>query len=184
MSKKYDIRFCKCGRIHAIDNAVLDKALKNNKNLLLICGGCGAATLIGADVDAEGYMMYSADFSPYENTSIIPADFENSDTRKGIEEIFYSLGYKVPMMTEEYATMCFSGYFVDTTCPDFSEIQKTNITTEEIMNFIDEHNRNKIAVNMSRFIRETPDDVLEAVSSYLMRGFDWVGTKYEKSWHK
>ena len=44
MSRKYDMRICKCGRIHMVDEDKLERALKNNKNLLLVCGGCGAAT--------------------------------------------------------------------------------------------------------------------------------------------
>ena len=55
-----------------IDEDKLEKVLENNKNLLLICGGCGTATLIGADIEPDWngpnkkcYMMYSGDLSPY-----------------------------------------------------------------------------------------------------------------------
>lgn len=47
MNRKYDMRICKCGRIHMVPNEKIEKALKNNRNLLLICAGCGTATLIG-----------------------------------------------------------------------------------------------------------------------------------------
>ena len=96
MSKKYDMRICKCGRIHMIDEDKLEKALENNKNLLLICGGCGTATLIGADIEPDlnepnkkCYMMYSGDLSPYEDKSITTTDFESTEHHKGIEEIIY-----------------------------------------------------------------------------------------------
>ena len=51
--RKYDMRICKCGRIHMIEMDKLDEALHNNKNLLLICAGCGKATNIGADIEPD-----------------------------------------------------------------------------------------------------------------------------------
>lgn len=53
MSRKYDIRICKCGRIHAIPNERIEKALDADKNFLLICAACGNATLIGADISPD-----------------------------------------------------------------------------------------------------------------------------------
>ena len=84
MSRKYDIRICKCGRIHAIPNERIEKALDADKNFLLICAACGDATLIGADISPafddpskDCYEMYSVDFSSYEDKVI------NTDTFKG-----------------------------------------------------------------------------------------------------
>ena len=59
MERKYDMRICRCGRIHMIENKEIDKALEENKNLLLICGGCGQAILIGADI--EPCLLYTSD---------------------------------------------------------------------------------------------------------------------------
>lgn len=53
MSRKYDIRICKCGRIHAIPNERIEKALDADKNFLLICAACGNATLIGANISPD-----------------------------------------------------------------------------------------------------------------------------------
>ena len=53
MSRKYDIRICKCGRIHAIPNERIKNALNADKNFLLICAACGNATLIGADISPD-----------------------------------------------------------------------------------------------------------------------------------
>ena len=36
MNRKYDMRICKCGRIHMIPTEKIEKALEDNKNLLLI----------------------------------------------------------------------------------------------------------------------------------------------------
>ena len=66
--RKYDMNICKCGRIHMVDEDKVTKALENDKNLLLICAGCGAAKLIGGDEevdffepDKKAYMMYNFD---------------------------------------------------------------------------------------------------------------------------
>ena len=187
---KYDMRICRCGRIHMIDNNRINSALKKNKNLLLICAGCGAATLIGADVEMdwtvqgkekteEIYMMYSNEFSASEDSINTPADFKTTDNHKGIEEIIYSQGLKVPMMSGQYATDYFNGIFSDRWHPDFYKIQRDDITVKEIMNFIDEFNRDRTTVNMDRFIYESPEDMLDEISRYSIKGFNWAGTKWE-----
>ena len=190
MSRKYDIRICKCGRIHMVPNGKLDKALENNKNLLLVCGGCGAAALIGADIepdwnepDKDCYMMYSINFSPYRDTTISASDFESTEIKKGIEKIIYSHGIKVPMMTGQYATDYSNGRFSDRWYPDFYKIQRKDVTVNEIMTFIDEYTHDRTTVNMNRFILETPEDMLEEISHYLIDGFDWKGTKWETEWN-
>lgn len=190
MKTKYDMRICKCGRIHMVDNSVLMKALNNNKNLLLICAGCGNATLIGADIEKNlfdenktSYMMYACDFSEYENASITVSDFTPTEKHKGIEEIVYSHGYRVPMMSGMYATDYSFGMFSDRWYPDFYKIQRSDITVKEIMEFIDEYTHDRTTVNMSRFIRETPDDVLDEISRFMIEGLNFYGTKWETEWN-
>lgn len=187
---KYDMRICKCGRIHMIDYNKLDKALENNKNLLLICGGCGNATLIGADITADWddpdgncYMIYSNNFSLYGNKSITANDFKSTEECKGIEEIIYSHGLTVPMMTGMNATDFDNGNFFDRWHPDFWKIQRNNITVEEIMDFIDKYMHDRTTVDMNRFIHETPEDMLEEISRYSIDGLNWKGTKWETRWN-
>lgn len=189
MKRKYDMQICNCGRIHMVDNGKLDKALENNKDLLLVCAGCGNATLIGADItpyqsDSGGncYMMYSHDFSSCEDKSISDVCFKSTEDSKGIEEILYSHGIKVPMMTGQYATDYCNGIFSDRWYPDFYKIQRKDITVGEIMEFIDKYNHDRVTVNMRRFINETPDDLLDEISQYWIDGFDWKGTKWESEW--
>ena len=190
MNRKYDMRICKCGRIHMLDNNKLNEALENNKNILLVCAGCGSATLIGANIEPDWndpskdcYMMYSGDFSDYEDKSITAADFESTEEQKGIEEIIYSHGLKVPMMTGQYATDYFNGIFSDRWYPDFYKIQRSDITVNEIMDFIDEYDHDRTTVNMDRFIHETPEDMLEEISHYSIDGLDFKGTKWETEWN-
>ena len=53
MGSKYDMRICKCGRIHMVPSERRNKALEVNKDLLLICGECGASTLIGGQISNQ-----------------------------------------------------------------------------------------------------------------------------------
>ena len=191
MSRKYDIRICKCGRIHAVSNKKIEKALENNKNFLLICAACGNAVLIGANVTPDWvdpsrdcYEMYAGSFSPYKDKTINEDTFKGNEKEKAVEEILYSHGFKVPMKTGQYATDYFNGRFSDRWYPDFYKIQRNDITAKEIMDFIDEYTHDRTTVSMNRFINETPDDVLEELSNYYIKGLDWKGTKFEKTWHE
>lgn len=186
---KYNMRICKCGRIHMIDNARIDQALESNKNLLLICAGCGNATVIGADIQPDyydstkiSYNMYSFALSEHKDKTIDMSDFECTN-RKAIDIIIYSHGYKVPMMTGMYATDYLSGTFSDRWYPDFYKIQRKNITVDEIMKFIDKYNSDRTTVNMARFINETPEDIIEEISHYSIKGLNFKGTKYENEWN-
>lgn len=184
------MHICKCGRIHMVDNNKLEKALEQNKNILLVCGGCGKRSCIGADVGPDyynpnetAYTMYSYDFYSDENKYITEKDFHESSHQKGISEIFFSAGIKVPMMTGMYATDYCNGMFSDRWYPDFYKIQRPDITVDEIMDFINKYTKDRTTVNMKRFINETPDDMLDEISHYMIDGFNWKGTKWETSWN-
>ena len=184
---KYEMRICSCGRIHMVNAEKIDKACEVNKDLLLICAGCGKAILIGADIEPdwedpnkECYSMYTRVFSQNNDSIINPYTFEDAEGKKAIGEIIYSHGYRVPMLTGQYATDYFNGRFSDRWYPDFYKIQRENITVPEIMEFIKEYTHDRTTVNMSRFISQTPEDVLEEISHYWIEGLDWTGTKWER----
>lgn len=185
MGRKYDIKICSCGHIHAIPVEKIDTAVNNDKDLLLICGHCGAATLIGADVitssNKKRYMMYNRDFSSHESSSIGKDIFDGTETQKAVQEIFYSHGYGVPMKTGYNATDYMDGVFYDNSYPLIYEIQRNDITPEEIFSYFAEYDHKRSTVNMGMFIRLTPDDVLQELSGYLIDGLDWSGTKYERN---
>lgn len=191
--KKYDMRICKCGRIHMIPEENLTRALENDKNLVLMCAGCGSATIIGADIEPDMfsenpndlcYMMYAGDLSPYENKIITEEIFKGSEREKAVSEIFYSHGLKVPMKTGNYANNYFDGRFADMWYPDFYKIQRKDVTVPEIMDFIKEFTEERTTVSMNRFINENPEDMIEEISHYWIKGFDWTGTKYENEFNK
>ena len=187
MMRKYDMRICSCGRIHMIQNDKLHDAFENNKDFLLICGGCGAATLIGADEEPDWdnpericFNLYSKSL-PTNKEYITESNFSsNVLDNKPISAIMHSNGYKVPMLTGEYANNYFGGKFTDMVYPDLYKIQRKDITVQEIMNFIDKYNHDRTTVNMDRFINETPAEILEEISNYTIDGFNWKNTKYEK----
>jgi hypothetical protein len=104
--RNYDLHICKCGRIHMVSEEKINNALMVNKDLLVICAGCGKAIKIGADIeedwfepDKDCYMMYTKDVTDNEDISFTSKSFETTEEEKGISEIIYSQGYKVPMKT-------------------------------------------------------------------------------------
>lgn len=190
MDRKYEMKICECGRIHMIPIEKIDNALDKNKHFVLVCAGCGDATVIGANVESDYldprkdcYMMYSTDLSSNKDKSIIVNDFSSTDEQKGIEEIFYSHGIKVPMMTGMYATDFSCDKFSDRWYPDFYKIQRSDITVAEIMQFINEYTHDRTTVNMARLISETPDEMLDVISQYYIEAFDWRGTKWESEFN-
>ena len=58
------------------------------------------------------------------------------------------------------------------------------VTAAEVQEFLENARKEAGTVNMNRFIRENEDDMLEEISHYLIKGFDWKGTKYEKEWNE
>lgn len=164
MSKKFDMRICGCGRIHMVPIEKVDNALKENKNLLLICGGCGKATIIGADIeldwfneDSDGliYNMYSYKFS---DRSISAENFEDHRDSKPLSEIFYSHGVRVPMMTGMHAGRYANGKFSDEWYPDFSKIERKDITVEEITKYLSLEEMADIVLRDCERILGNPDE--------------------------
>lgn len=181
---KHTVRFCKCGKIHLIPNDKLDKAYKSDKDLLFVCADCGAASIMGADKEADGayiyYLTYSYDFSD-KSTSITQDCFSGSKSKKAISEIYYSHGIKVPMKNGYYATRYFNDMFMDDRfISNLYEIDRYDVSPEEVHEFIEKTKHEMCTVNMVRFIRETPDEALEEISKYYVPAFDWSGTKYQK----
>ena len=184
----YNMIICDCGRIHMIESERISKALDNNKDLLAICANCGNGFILGGDRDYDWidgdpestiYMMYNKPLSTDKDVIIEADDFKTTKECKGIEEILYTHGVKVPMISGEYADKYFDGIFFDSSC-NYDKIYEKDITIKEIINFIDESKTKRQKVDMDRFINETPEDMLDEISNYYIDGFDWSGTKYQK----
>jgi len=162
--KKYDVRFCNCGRVHFIDQTKIDQAIENEKQVLVICNNCGNSFIIGAD---KGYDEY-LDQEIYNMYSYGMRDTELNDLSR-IDSIVFTAGEQVRMMTGGTATYqgdCFIDW--ETKKPDnisneeWEKMQKT-VNTQHTINWIRD------------------EDKLEQMSHYVV-GIDWKGTKYEKAW--
>lgn len=183
-STKYDIRICKCGRIHTIPYEKIDKALNDNKNIILACMNCGALSIIGGDYiedfdnDLCGYEMYTN--SVAEDVYCVNESLFKAGDRKALQEIFFSKGYPVPMLTGEYADVFINGEFCDTS--SFNNINGLSriYNIDILMDAVKTRNEHAKQVNMNYFISITPDDVLEELSGYYISGLDWKDTKYYK----
>lgn len=192
--RKYDMRICGCGRIHMIPVEKVDNAIHANKNLGVICGGCGSILAIGADAHPDWnepektcYDMYSFDVNlneVHQSIEITPEAFTTGILNmKPFSELWYDLGIKVPMMTGEYARSHFGDHFCDMWWPDWYKVQRSDVTVEDFQKFIADYTHNQRTVNMDRFIHETPDEYLEEISHYWIKAFDWRGTKYDNKFN-
>ena len=188
---KFDVRFCKCGRIHFIENNLIDEALEQDKNLMFVCGGCGSVLLIGADRETDWndsnktiYNMYT--FEKAEEQQIWDTSlFDGSDKKKAVSKIFYSKGIQVMMMTGYFAKSFEHGIgrFQDIWYPDFWRIPN-NATAEDYKAFIEQWKNDSVTVNMSYLLRTLTEEQAEALSGYVIEGLNWKGTKFEKQWHQ
>ena len=188
---KFDVRICKCGRIHFIDNSLIDEALEQDKNLMVIGGGCGSVQLIGADRETDWvdtgktvFNMYT--FSVQEEQQIWDASlFTGDDKTKPVNKILYDAGVQVMMETGYYAKSFESGIgrFQDIWYPDFWRI-KTNATAEDYKAFIEQWQKDSVTVNMPFLLRTLTEEQAQALYGYVIEGLDWKGTKFEREWHR
>lgn len=161
---KYEVYFCSCGRVHFINTEKLNKAIENEKQLLVVCNNCGNSFVEGAnkEQDYEGkecYMMYSFNMK----------DTEINDMSK-IDSIVFTLGEHIRMMTGGEATYYGSGTFIDW------ETKKPNNVTDE------EWEVTRKTVNVQHTINWIKDDnKLNHMSNYVT-DINWKGTKFEKKW--
>lgn len=188
MGMDCQVRICKCGRIHFIERSVVTEAVEADKELLVICGGCGAADIIGADKVAENgnniYMMYSFDFTEGEQKREIDvSSFETVEGKtKGLYKIIFDPGIKVMMMTGFYATHYDNAGFTDLSWPILSFLNKnpSAFTPEEACEEIKNHRRDMVTVNMKSLLSKLTEDEAECLSHYIINGLDWTETKYER----
>lgn len=178
MSKKYRLMICDCGRIHLISNDQIIKSFDDNKDIMIICGGCGKVTIIGADQDCDWiaentYYPYTHELSR-EKSKVITADaFKGTKGQKAISKIIYDAGIQVPMMTGRYATSYSDGIFYDDREPDLDEIYRADINFDKVHAFISKHKLNMITVDMTKLIKESPAELIKELSSYYIVGLNW-----------
>ena len=173
---KYHVNVCNCGRIHMVEVAKLNKAYDDEKELLMICGGCGNGFVFGADIVEDGDdTVYDTYTKNIKNTTV--------DVNK-YSEVLLDDGLRVPMMTGEYATAfdTYSGRFSDMVYPDLYNLERKDITVTEVMDFLGKWKKDRSTVNMNSFILENNsknEDKLKELASWGISGLDWKGTEYE-----
>jgi len=162
-NKKYEVYFCSCGRVHFVDTEKLNKAIENEKEILVVCNNCGNSFVEGADKQEydgeECYMMYSRSMR----------DTEINDT-SNINSIVFTPGEKVFMMTGGEATFYGNSTFIDW------ETKKLDNVTDE------EWKKIREIVDVERTINLIRDDNKLSNMSNYVTGIDWKGTKFEKAW--
>ncbi len=159
--KKYDVRFCSCGRVHFIENKTLEKICdEQDQEILFICGRCGATSRIGLDDYMDGKAWYSI--------TLNDAKIDDGLSRIGL--IIHSRGEQIRMETGGEATY-HGDIFIDweTQKPEGVDVvewekKRRTVNTQHTINWI----RN--------------DDKLDALSCYAVK-IDWTGTKFEKDFH-
>ena len=192
MKRKLEVRICKCGRIHFIKESEIHDAIKSDKDLLVICGGCGLVTRIGADkqidfTEPHGiiYNMYSIQMGEWNDFELTASSFETNDKQKGIYKVLYSNGKQVMMKTGYYARSYERGNdrFEDIWYPDFYKIERKDVTLKEVFTFIDIFKTERSTVDMDRLLRDLTDEEAEVLSHYLIKSLNWKGTKWENEFN-
>lgn len=159
---KYRVEFCRCGRVHFIENRDINKAIDNNKVLLHVCTTCGKTLVIGSDIERTeddeqlSHIMYSYSI----RNEII-------DNISRIDKIIINEGTCIPMKTGGVATHYDNKGFVDTL---------TQVRPNIKLDVMEQKRR---SVNMIILLHHLEDDKIQALSEHRIRGFDWNGTKYK-----
>ena len=151
--RKYNIKFCECGRIHFLDNKKIDNLCTKGKSVLVVCNNCGVTSEIWYTEQSDGYYVNSR--------RIRDKELEADD----IGLIITSSGEKIYMKTGSEATAYVSGTFIDWDTKDefCSEEDRKIVDTKKTIRMIDDE-----------------DKLLEL--SYKGVKIDWTGTKYEDSY--
>lgn len=177
MEFRDNLIICKCGRIHIISHDVIKAALEQKKEILYICGKCGNTYIVGGYESTDlntGDVTYTMHANDFRGKTITP------EISKGIYQIIHERGYAVPMLTGMYATNYFNGVFSDQWYPYFDKVMSHyGGDKDDIINFINRYRRLHTTVDMDRFIRETPEKVLEQLSRTSIPGLNWECTTYE-----
>lgn len=184
--KEKEARFCKCGRIHIIEEDLIFSGAKEGKETILICANCGEITRIGLeDYGDQGYCQGCCAYSISVKDSFVfrPQDEKSKEELSMISKVIYSHGIKVPMMTGEYANTRFCHNFIDSSSAsgiligDLSKSIMLSESKDEVMkkvqNVLEDYEEKRRTVDMARLVRETSEDDLKVLKQYAISQFDW-----------
>jgi hypothetical protein len=175
MERKFDVRFCRCGRIHLVDWCDINAAIDTEKEILLICGGCGAATRIGADDYDGGKAMYSIDLTHESKDHVVIDERNFADNTEPSEKYFpkftkiiYSNGIRVPMKNGYYATSYFNGIWQDTRRDyiNFNEARLLRKSVADVQKEYEEDLANSRIVDVDRLFDSLNDEKKRVLTPY------------------
>lgn len=171
--KRYEVVFCPCGTIHFLPWDEITHAVDEGKELVYICSKCGAASKFGGTDYWDGKALYRTDLPS--GTVIDKSDFEDirSTGHSPFTKIIYSEGYRVLMMTGNYANFFSGGIFYDTDNP-LSMYQLQSLKTyDKIIEYYKNWQKKSTQVNMNWLINHIKDDELEYLKGYVIEGLKW-----------
>lgn len=171
---KYDVKFCRCGRIHAYENKDLWDFLQDdykNRRVLTVCTHCGSTRLMWLDeyLD-EGLAQNSTDI----NEGIVP----------NVDKVIADRGIIIYTMSGAPVDEYIAGYFVNR--EEWKKDQDKYRNLEEAYDnkapwaTVDTE---RLIKDVKRIYGSNADEVLKRVSGYVTK-INWKGTNYEHCWDR
>lgn len=146
---KYDVWFCKCGRIHLMNKRKYDWLADDSKNrkIICVCQNCGATRQTWLDEYFEGGNIICS-------SDVKEGEFIGDNNTQFI----FSRGIPVPLRSGGFAEYFTSGIWYD------SDI-KRKVWTECLID------------DIKYRYKEEAEDILNSISGYAV-DIDWEGTPY------
>lgn len=156
---KYDVWFCKCGRIHLMNNDKYDWLAEDfqNRKIIRVCQNCGATRQTWLD---EYFMEFMEDEeNPRPSFTVCDSDVKEGEFIGDNTRLIFSRGIPVPLENGEIAE-----YFGHSGIWYYSE-GSCKVWTKRLISDIRYH------------YKEDAEDILNSISGYAV-GIDWGGTPY------
>lgn len=172
---KYEIRICRCGRIHFFPREKLHN-VTGEKSFLLICSGCGESMIYGY-MDIGGELIYRPHLTY--DTLCINEGMQSQTTK--FFEILIDAGIKVPMMSDHDATYYnpYSGFY-DTSCHNMW-LRSLHSDTKGDLTCDGKSIKERHTVDRKMFFERAMlyPGLLRQLAESRCTGFDWTGTRYD-----
>ena len=166
---------CGCGSIHFIKSEDFDHAIENDKELVLICNGCGSVTCIGADREVWGgkemFNLYSFRFD--KGFEITKEFFDKGFKGKPVDKVIYSEGYKPMMLTGYPATSYRDGLFFNDYAIEQYKLERPGLDQQIMLHMIRKHEKESGIVNMNSIKKELTKEQIKTLAGYYIEGLNW-----------
>jgi len=178
-NKRYDVRFCSCGRIHIMPFDELDWLSEDHKNrrIIRICANCGKAivTFLTENFD-NGFDVNCCDLDDHK------VEVWNNT------KIYYSRGIIVYMKSRNEADSFQANCFAN--CKEWEQMMNSSPNGLCPIYEAEKQRQDWATVDTERLInnikwsyKDDADNILKSISGYGVR-IHWKGTEYETEWNK